>query len=118
MKAQVAAPVTVNCFLLLAAVVVKPQKVLLAGNLLNFIVAKFFFMTEVRPMLPEHWEDVKKIYEEGIVTGNATFQTSAPKTCGKSFWVSKENLPVPFFTNVSLLLVMINVGVKSVPVWQ
>jgi len=28
MKAQVAAPVTVNCFLLLAAVVVKPQKVL------------------------------------------------------------------------------------------
>ena len=29
-------------------------------------------------MLPEHWEDVKKIYEEGIVTGNATFQTSAP----------------------------------------
>jgi len=78
MKAQVAAPVTVNCFLLLAAVVVKPQKVLLAGNLLNFIVTKFFFMTEVRPMLPEHWEDVKKIYEEGIVTGNATFQTSAP----------------------------------------
>ena len=78
MKAQVAAPVTVNCFLLLAAVVVKPQKVLLAGNLLNFIVTKFFFMTEVRPMLPEHWKDVKKIYEEGIVTGNATFQTSAP----------------------------------------
>jgi len=66
MKAQVAAPVTVNCFLLLAAVVVKPQKVLLAGNLLNFIVTKFFFMTEIRPMLPEHWEDVKKIYEEGI----------------------------------------------------
>ena len=29
-------------------------------------------------MLPEHWEAVKKIYEEGIATGNATFQTAAP----------------------------------------
>lgn len=29
-------------------------------------------------MLPEHWDAVKRIYEEGIATGNATFQTSAP----------------------------------------
>ena len=29
-------------------------------------------------MLPKHWEAVKKIYEEGIATGNATFQTAAP----------------------------------------
>lgn len=29
-------------------------------------------------MLPQHWEAVKTIYEEGIATGNATFQTSAP----------------------------------------
>lgn len=29
-------------------------------------------------LLPQHWEAVKKIYEEGIATGNATFQTSAP----------------------------------------
>jgi L-amino acid N-acyltransferase YncA len=29
-------------------------------------------------MLPIHWEVVKRIYEEGIATGNATFQTSAP----------------------------------------
>jgi L-amino acid N-acyltransferase YncA len=29
-------------------------------------------------MLPEHWDAVKEIYEEGIATGNATFQTSAP----------------------------------------
>ena len=29
-------------------------------------------------MLPSHWEAVKKIYEEGLATGNATFQTSAP----------------------------------------
>lgn len=30
------------------------------------------------PLLPEHWEAVKQIYEEGIATGNATFQTAAP----------------------------------------
>lgn len=29
-------------------------------------------------MLPQHWEAVKTIYEEGIATGNATFQTVAP----------------------------------------
>lgn len=29
-------------------------------------------------MLPHHWEAVKAIYEEGIATGNATFQTEAP----------------------------------------
>lgn len=29
-------------------------------------------------LLPEHWEAVKTIYEEGIATGNATFQTAAP----------------------------------------
>ncbi len=29
-------------------------------------------------LLPSHWETVRKIYEEGIARGNATFQTSAP----------------------------------------
>lgn len=29
-------------------------------------------------LLPEHWDTVKTIYEEGIATGNATFQTTAP----------------------------------------
>lgn len=29
-------------------------------------------------MLPQHWEAEKTIYEEGIATGNATFQTAAP----------------------------------------
>ncbi len=29
-------------------------------------------------MLPQHWEAVKTIYEEGIATGNATFQNAAP----------------------------------------
>jgi phosphinothricin acetyltransferase len=33
---------------------------------------------EITKMLPHHWEDVKRIYEEGITTGNATFQTAAP----------------------------------------
>jgi L-amino acid N-acyltransferase YncA len=33
---------------------------------------------EIVPMLPTHWEAVKTIYEEGIATGHATFQTSAP----------------------------------------
>ena len=30
------------------------------------------------PLHPSHWEAVKIIYEEGIATGNATFQTSTP----------------------------------------
>ena len=30
------------------------------------------------PMKPQNWNAVKEIYEEGIATGNATFETSAP----------------------------------------
>lgn len=41
-------------------------------NLINH-----YYMNIVN-MLPQHWDDVKKIYEEGIATGNATFQTAAP----------------------------------------
>ncbi|MEO6733053.1 MAG: N-acetyltransferase family protein [Ferruginibacter sp.] len=33
---------------------------------------------EIVKMLPTNWDSVKKIYEAGIATGNATFQTSAP----------------------------------------
>jgi L-amino acid N-acyltransferase YncA len=33
---------------------------------------------QIETMLPLHWPAVKKIYEEGIATGNATFQTAAP----------------------------------------
>ena len=29
-------------------------------------------------LLPDHWPEVKIIYEEGLATGNASFQTSAP----------------------------------------
>ena len=35
-------------------------------------------MVQIVEMLPSHWQAVKKIYEEGIATGNATFQTEAP----------------------------------------
>ncbi|MGC4100507.1 N-acetyltransferase family protein [Ferruginibacter sp.] len=33
----------------------------------------------IQTMLATHWPAVKKIYEEGIATGNATFQTAAPE---------------------------------------
>lgn len=29
-------------------------------------------------MLPGHWEDVRAVYEEGLATGDATFETEAP----------------------------------------
>lgn len=35
-------------------------------------------MFDIQKMTASHWEAVKTIYEEGIATGNATFQTSAP----------------------------------------
>jgi L-amino acid N-acyltransferase YncA len=33
---------------------------------------------EISNLLAHHWADVKKIYEEGIATGKATFETQAP----------------------------------------
>jgi L-amino acid N-acyltransferase YncA/protein-tyrosine-phosphatase len=33
---------------------------------------------QIIPMLAAHWQAVKAIYEDGIATGNATFQTEAP----------------------------------------
>lgn len=32
----------------------------------------------IKPMNPGHWEEVKNIYESGIATGIATFETAAP----------------------------------------
>ncbi len=32
----------------------------------------------IKPMHPEDWPVVREIYEEGIATGQATFETSAP----------------------------------------
>ena len=34
-------------------------------------------MITFEPMLPAHWQEVKSIYEEGIKTGNATFEKTA-----------------------------------------
>lgn len=33
---------------------------------------------DIRLVKPENWEAIKLIYEEGIQTGNATFQLEAP----------------------------------------
>ena len=33
----------------------------------------------VAPLLPSDWPDVQRIYQEGIDTGQATFETSAPE---------------------------------------
>lgn len=33
---------------------------------------------QIKPLLPRHWEAVRKIYESGIASGNATFQLLAP----------------------------------------
>jgi L-amino acid N-acyltransferase YncA len=33
---------------------------------------------EIMPMRPENWTAVRKIYSEGIATGNATFETELP----------------------------------------
>lgn len=34
---------------------------------------------EIRPMAPEDWESVRAIYLEGLATGDATFETEAPR---------------------------------------
>lgn len=36
-------------------------------------------MITFSPLLPDHWQAVRDIYTEGIRTGNATFQQSAPE---------------------------------------
>ena len=33
---------------------------------------------EFLPLMASHWDRVKEIYEQGIATGNATFQSAAP----------------------------------------
>jgi L-amino acid N-acyltransferase YncA len=47
---------------------------------LLFLIINLFFCFMIEPLLPEHWNAVKTIYENGIATGNATFQTTAPGT--------------------------------------
>ena len=31
------------------------------------------------PLLPEHWPEVRAIYEEGLAGGHATFETTSPE---------------------------------------
>ncbi len=33
---------------------------------------------EIQRLLPSHWDSVRQIYEQGIATGKATFEQSAP----------------------------------------
>lgn len=33
---------------------------------------------DIELLIPDHWPQVRSIYEQGIATGNATFQASAP----------------------------------------
>ena len=44
----------------------------------------------IRPMIDEDWPKVKAIYENGIATGMATFEKSAP------FWESWDQAHLPF----------------------
>jgi len=44
----------------------------------------------IEPMAPEDWEQVRAIYEEGIRSGNATFETSAPD------WEQWDRAHLPF----------------------
>ena len=34
---------------------------------------------KIEPLMSTHWPEVKLIYEQGIATGHATFQTAAPE---------------------------------------
>jgi phosphinothricin acetyltransferase len=42
----------------------------------------------ISPMLPEHWQQVERIYLEGIATGNATFESESP---GWENWDSRHH---------------------------
>lgn len=47
----------------------------IAGGRRNFIA---MVNIDISPLLSQHWSAVKTIYEQGIATGDATFQTDAP----------------------------------------
>jgi L-amino acid N-acyltransferase YncA/predicted O-methyltransferase YrrM len=50
----------------------------LGGGLHNAIIQATKPRVQLRPMEREDWPAVRAIYEQGIATGNATFETSAP----------------------------------------
>ncbi|RNI29979.1 N-acetyltransferase [Rufibacter immobilis] len=51
---------------------------------------------EITELLPAHWEEVKRIYEQGIATGQATFETEAPS------WQNWDSSHLPFCRLVAL----------------
>lgn len=42
-------------------------------------MCSIFRHMQIERLLPSHWPEVSRIYEDGIASGNATFQTSAPE---------------------------------------
>ena len=50
----------------------------LGGGLHNAIIRAAKSLVQVRPMEPDDWPAVRAIYEDGIATGNATFEAGAP----------------------------------------
>ncbi|MGC8751000.1 N-acetyltransferase family protein [Hydrotalea sp.] len=50
----------------------------------------------IMPLLPDNWEQVKSIYESGIATGMATFETKAPE------WDQWNNSHLPFARLVAM----------------
>lgn len=50
----------------------------------------------IMPLLPSNWQQVKSIYESGIATGMATFETKAPE------WEQWNNSHLPFARLVAM----------------
>lgn len=57
----------------------------------------------IEKMRPEHWEEVRAIYLEGIATGRATFETEAPE------WPRWDAAHLPF----ARLVVLTNASVAG-----
>ena len=45
---------------------------------MHLVVVTSIAMIIIEKMLPRHWPEVKSIYEDGIASGNATFETTSP----------------------------------------
>ena len=52
---------------------------------------------DIRPLLPADWPAVRRIYIEGIATGNATFETTCPT------WKAWDRAHLPFCRFVAVL---------------
>jgi len=61
------------------------------------IAEKPGIITTIEPLVPAHYEEVKRIYTEGIATGHATLNTNAPDW---NTW-DKEHLPFARFVSIT-----------------